>query len=37
LSWIALAGAVAPAGGKIVAYQPVQAWATGIGMMQFAA
>jgi aromatic ring-opening dioxygenase catalytic subunit (LigB family) len=37
LSWVALAGAVAGAKGEILAYEAVKPWATGIGLMMFAA
>jgi hypothetical protein len=36
LSWIALAGAIGPGTGDIIAYEAVKPWATGIGLMEFA-
>jgi len=36
LSWIALAGALQRFRGEVAAYEPVRAWATGIGAMSFA-
>ena len=33
LGWIALAGALRKFSGKVVAYEPVRQWATGIGLM----
>jgi catalytic LigB subunit of aromatic ring-opening dioxygenase len=35
LSWIALSGSLNGAKGKILAYEPVKPWATGIGMVEF--
>lgn len=35
LSWVALCGALNGAKGKIVAYEAVKPWATGIGMVEF--
>ena len=35
LSWIALAGALRTFRGEVLAYEPVQPWATGIGAMAF--
>jgi aromatic ring-opening dioxygenase LigB subunit len=35
LSWIALSGALNGAKGKVVAYEAVKPWATGIGMVEF--
>jgi len=35
LGWIALAGAMGEFSGEVVAYEPVKAWATGMGMMRF--
>jgi len=35
LSWIALCGALNGAKGKVVAYEAVKPWATGIGMVEF--
>jgi aromatic ring-opening dioxygenase catalytic subunit (LigB family) len=35
LSWIALAGALGSFSGRVVAYEPVVPWATGIGLMSF--
>jgi len=37
LAWIALRGAIGAIAGSVVAYEPVVPWATGIGMMTFAA
>ena len=37
LSWVALAGAMDGARGEILAYEAVKPWATGIGLMSFAA
>lgn len=37
LSWIALAGALDGRKGEVVAYEAVKPWATGVGMMSFAA
>jgi aromatic ring-opening dioxygenase LigB subunit len=36
LSWIALAGALAGRKGEVVAYEAVEPWATGVGLMRFA-
>lgn len=36
LSWIALAGALQDYAGEVVAYEAVEPWATGIGLMSFA-
>jgi aromatic ring-opening dioxygenase catalytic subunit (LigB family) len=36
LSWVALAGALGGRKGEIVAYEAVQPWATGVGLMSFA-
>ena len=33
LSWIALAGALRKFRGEVIAYEPVKAWATGMGLM----
>lgn len=35
LGWIALAGALGDFSGEVVTYQPVKAWATGMGLMRF--
>jgi hypothetical protein len=37
LSWVALTGALGGAKGEVVAYEAVQPWATGVGLMSFAA
>ncbi len=37
LSWVALAGALDGRKGEVVAYEAVKPWATGVGMMKFAA
>jgi hypothetical protein len=37
LSWVALAGAMQGARGEVLAYEAVKPWATGIGLMMFAA
>ena len=37
LSWVALAGAMQGAKGEVLAYEAVKPWATGIGLMMFAA
>lgn len=37
LAWVALAGAVNGRKGEVVAYEAVKPWATGIGMVEFAA
>jgi hypothetical protein len=37
LSWVALTGALAGRKGEVVAYEAVQPWATGVGLMSFAA
>lgn len=34
IAWIALAGALGRMGGEVVAYEPVRAWATGMGIVQ---
>jgi len=36
LSWVALAGAISGRKGEIVAYEPVQPWGTGIGLVKYA-
>ena len=36
LAWIALRGAIGGAPGTVLAYEAVQPWATGIGLMSFA-
>lgn len=36
LAWVALAGALGGRAGKVVAYEAVQAWATGMGLVSFA-
>ena len=35
LAWIALQGAIGGAPGRVLAYEAVQGWATGVGMMLF--
>jgi aromatic ring-opening dioxygenase catalytic subunit (LigB family) len=35
LSWVALAGALGGRKGEVVAYEAVQPWATGVGLMNF--
>jgi aromatic ring-opening dioxygenase catalytic subunit (LigB family) len=35
LSWVALTGALGGRKGEVVAYEPVQPWATGVGLMNF--
>jgi aromatic ring-opening dioxygenase catalytic subunit (LigB family) len=35
LSWVALTGALNGRKGEVVAYEPVTAWATGVGLMNF--
>jgi hypothetical protein len=37
LSWVALTGALGGRKGEVVAYEAVQPWATGVGLMSFAA
>jgi aromatic ring-opening dioxygenase catalytic subunit (LigB family) len=37
LSWVALAGALGGRRGEVVAYEAVKPWATGVGLMSFAA
>jgi hypothetical protein len=34
-SWVAVAGAMAPATGRTLAYEPVYPWITGMGVTQF--
>jgi len=34
-SWLAVAGAVAPARGQTMAYEPIYPWITGIGVSRF--
>jgi hypothetical protein len=36
LSWVALAGALGGRKGEVVAYEAVEPWATGVGLMTFA-
>jgi aromatic ring-opening dioxygenase catalytic subunit (LigB family) len=36
LNWIVLAGALRGRGGEVLVYEPVKAWATGVGLMSFA-
>jgi hypothetical protein len=35
LSWVALAGALQSFTGEVIAYEAVEPWATGIGVMSF--
>ena len=35
LSWVALVGALGGRKGEVVAYEAVQPWATGVGLMNF--
>jgi hypothetical protein len=37
LSWVALTGALGGAKGEVIAYEAVQPWATGVGLMSFPA
>jgi hypothetical protein len=34
-SWLAIAGAVAPAHGQTLAYEPIYPWITGMGVSRF--
>jgi hypothetical protein len=36
LNWIALAGALRGRTAEVLTYEPVKAWATGVGLVSFA-